>query len=258
MIIKIILISIIGSITNLLPISYNTHIFLYDNLFNTKIFNDTLIINSVYLSIPISIIFLYHKNIIKIFSSFIKTLFTKNNKTKLKISFLNKLLISTLISTIIYLLIPKIKLTIKTIPIYLIITSIIILISNNKTGTKKTSETNIKDSLIFSISSLFTIIPTISPLCSNLFISKILKFDKKTSLLYSLLTLIPLYIIKSFTYINFITEEYLAYIILTIIISTIISIKTIKYLKYLYNQNKLYKLSIYCILLSLFISFWFR
>ena len=261
MLIKYIILSIIGSITNLLPISYSTHIFLYQNLFNTKIFNDNLIINSIYISIPLSIIYTYKKDILKYISLPLKSLFIKDKtKYQKQIYSLNHLLITTLLSTIVFSLTPKLSKNIKTIPIYLFILSIIIFLSTNKQGTRKSTELTIKDSLIFSISNITTFIPTISPLCSNLFISRLLKLNKSTSLKYSLLTLIPIYIIKStpvFKY--FLTnDEYLAYTLLTITITTTLSIKIINYLKYLYNSNKLYKLSIYCLLLGIFLLYWYR
>lgn len=261
MLIKYILIPIIGSLTNLLPISYSTHIFLYQNLFNTKIFNDNLIIYSVYISIPLAIIYSYKKDIFKYISLPIKSLFTKDKtKYKKQITSLNYLLITTLISTITFNLVPKLSKNIKTIPIYLIILSIIIFLCTNKQGNKKITDITIKDSLIFSLSNIITIIPTISPLCSNLLISKILKFNKSLTLKYSLLTLVPLYVIKSapiFTY--FLSNnEYLAYTLLTILITTTISVKIINYLKYLYNNNKFYKISIYTIILSIFLLYWYR
>lgn len=260
MLIKYILISIIGSITNLLPISYSTHIYIFQNLLNTNIFNDNILINSIYISIPLSIIYTYKKDILKYISTPIKYLITKD-KTKYKknILILNYLLITTILSTITYTLVPKISLNIKNIPIYLIILSIIIFFSTNKKNSNKNIIT-LKTSIIFGTSNILTFIPTISPLCSNLLVSKLLKYNKSFSLKYSLLSLIPIYIIKSIPILKYLlsNQEYLAYILLTITITTIISIKTINYLKYLYNQNKLYKLSIYLILLSLFLLYWYR
>ncbi len=259
MLIKYILISIIGSITNLLPISYKTHIYIFQNLFNTKMFNNNIIVNSIYISIPLAIIYTYKKDILKFISTPIKSLITKDKtKYKKQIIILNYFLISTILCTITYTLIPKISLNIKTIPIYLIILSIIIILCTNKNNNKNI--VTLKTSIIFGISNLLTFIPTISPLCSNLLISKLLKYNKSFSLKYSLLTLIPLYIIKSIPILKYLlsNQEYLAYILLTITITTIISIKTINYLNYLYKKNKLYKLSIYLILLSIFLLYWYR
>ncbi len=254
MLIKYIIISIIGSITNLLPISYSTHIFIFQNLFNTKIFEDNLLINSIYLAIPISIIYTYKKDILKTLLLPIKK--EKSNIRK-KLKNLLLLFLTSLLSTIIILKIPSIKKNISSIPIYLLILSIILLLSNNKKG-QKTSLTII-DSIIISISHFLNIIPTISPLCSNLLILKLLNYNKSTTIKLSLLTLIPLYIIKSLnTITNIITTNHLPYYLLVILISTLINIKIINYLKDIYYNNKIYKLSIYTTILSLFLLYWYR
>lgn len=261
MLIKYIIISIIGSITNILPISYTSHIYIFNNIINTKIFENNHLINSIYLSLVISITYVYLKDIINFFIFPIKKKL-KNEKVNYKriIKINTYFLITTILSTIIIYLIPKLTMNIKNIPIYLFILSIFIIISSNKKGTKTIKEFTILDSLIFSISHLLNTIPTISPLCSNIFISKIIKLNKSTSLKYSLFTLIPFYIIKSIPTINYLISniEYLPYYLLTILITTIISIKTLNYLKDIYYNNKLYKLSIYTFILGIFLIYWFR
>lgn len=259
MITQYIIISIIGSITNLLPISYSTHIYIYQNLFNTNIFNNTTTLKLIYPSILISIIYIYKKEFYNNITLPIKY-FLKKDKTKYKkqTKKQNIYLITSILSTIIIYLIPKLKLTIKNTPIYLIILTIIIILSTNKKGIKKTI--TIKDSLIFSISHIINIIPSISPICSNILVSKLLNFNKQTSLKYSLLTLIPTYIIESIYIIKniIINSNTLPYYLLTILISTIINIKIINYLKDIYYNNKMYKLGIYTFILALFLLYWYR
>lgn len=257
--IKYIIISIIGSITSLLPISYSTHIFIYKNIFNTNIFSNQYTINTIFLSIPISLLYIYKKDIFKYLLLPIKNITTKN-KYKKSINNIYYFLITCILSTIILLFIPTLKLSINNTPIYLFILSIIILLINNKKGNRKINDLNIKDTLIFSISHIINIIPTISPLCSNLLISKALKFNKTLSIKYSLLTLIPLYILKSIPIILYLTinTNYIPYYILIILISTIINIFVINYLKDLYYNNKIYKLSIYSFILAIFLLYWFR
>lgn len=258
---KYIIISIIGSITNLLPISYSTHIYIYQNLFNTKIFENTYLINTIYLSIPISILLTYKKDIINNLILPIKHLL-KKDKTKYKkqITIQNIFLLTCIFSTLITYYIPKLNKSLKTIPIYLFILSIIILLSINKNGYKKQNNLSFKDSLIFSLSHIINSIPTISPLCSNLLISKYLNFNKSLSIKYSLLTILPIYLIKSFNIINYLllNTNYIPYYLLSTLISTIINLKIINYLKDLYYNNKLYKLSIYTFILGLFLLYWFR
>lgn len=261
MYIKYIILSIINSITNLLPISYSSHIYLYQNLFNTKIFNDQHLINFLNLSIIIAIIFIHNKSIINFLLKTIKRIFKKDKKKfKVKLKFLNYLLISSILSTLINFFTPKIKYNINSIGFGYLLTAFILLLSTNKKGDKKGTDITIKDSILFSFSQILTIIPTISPLCANLFISKKLKFNQKNALKYSFLTILPIYFIKSINSIFYLysNQEYLIFYIISLIISTIITTIIFNYFYSLYKNNKLYKLSIYCIFLSIFIFYWFR
>lgn len=261
MYLKYILLIIISSITNILPISYSTHIYICQNLFNTKIFNDKNLISFFYLSFVTSIIYINKKKIINFFIRIIKRLLKKEKKKfNIQINNFKKICLSTILTTLIYFLTPKLKLNITNLPVFLFVTAIIILLSNNKKGEKKETEINYKESIIFSFSQFLTLIPTISPLCSNLLMSKKLKLNQKTSLKYSFITIIPIYIFKSLNSIMYIyiNQEYLLFYSISLIISTIISINIFNYFYSLYTKNKLYKLSIYCILISLFILYWYR
>ncbi len=259
MLINYLIISILGSITILLPISYKTHLFIYQNLFNTTMFNNNTLNNTIFISIPISIIVIYRKDILRYLMTPFK-LFFKNKKRKKEISSINFIIISSIISLIVYNLIPNLKLTIKNTPAYLFILSVILLLTNNKNGTKKIKDLSIKDTFIFGISKILTIIPSISPLTCNLISCKLLKLNKTTSIKISLLTLIPIYLSKIIIVIKqiIITENIIPYYLLSILISTIINISIINYLKDIYYNNKLYKLSIYLSLLGMYILYWYR
>jgi len=260
-ILKYLLIGIINSITNILPISYDSHIFIYQNTFNTKIFNNTTLVSLLNLSTILAILIINHKIIISYLIKYIKTSNKKSKTTHKKYSKLIRLLIfSSLLNVIIYLLIPHKITNLKNIACFYIITSLIILFSTNKKGTKTYKELTYKDSLLIGLSSLLTFIPTISPLCSTLFISSKLHLNKESALTFASFTILPILFINS-------TKGLINYIIdtnhilnnsITILVSLFLSINIYNYLKKIYFKNKLYRLSIYCIILSLFIFIWFR
>ena len=251
MLITITIISIISSITLILPISYESHIFLLKNIFNTKIFDNNLFISSLNISLAIFFIFINIKNIPKL---------TKLSKEK-KQSFntIIKIIISTTLITLINLYIKKISINIKFICFTYFFTAFLLFLSTNKKGTKKLKDFSYFNSFCFPFLNILSIFQTIPPLCSNLLSSKILKLDKKTTLFYSTITIIPIYIIKSIPYIIKITnEKTLIYLSISILLNIILMFPIYKYFKNIYYKNKLCKLSIYLIILSTFLLFWFR
>lgn len=258
---KYIILSIIDSLLIILPVSYSSHIFILQNTFNTKIF-DNFNLNSIFnLSLFLTIIIIYYKNILKFFSSIIKSLF-KKNKTQYKtnIKYLKLILISCLINTIIYSLIPHKTYNYKILAISYILTALFLFSSTNKKGERKYTELTYFDSILIGLSSLLTFIPSISPLCATLFICAKQKIVKSTSLKYSFICYLPILLLNSIPGISYIitNQEYLIQIILCIFISIFICYYTYNYFKYIYYTNQLYKLSIYCIILTIFLLFWFR
>ncbi len=258
---KYIIIGILNAIVNILPIAYSLHIFIYQNTFNTKIFNDTNLTSLVNIATLIAIIIINYKLIFKFIVNFIKTSTKKKKEIHKKYKkYLKIITISTLLSTIIYLLIPHNITNLKSLAYFYIITAILILFSTNKKGTKSFKELTYKDSILFSLSSFLTLIPTISPLCSNLFISSKLRLNKETSLTLSFLTILPILCINSLNGVrNYIIDtSHILENSIALFLSIFLSIPIYNYLKKLYTKNKLYILSIYCLLLSLFILIWFR
>ncbi len=259
--IKYIILSIINSITNLLPISYDSHIYIFQNTFNTKIFDNVSLNALLNLSLFITIIIIFHKQLIKYFLSIIKCIIKKNKTSyKTKTKYIKSLIISSIISTIMYLIIPHKINNIKIIAISYILTSLVILSSTNKKGTKKYNEITYTDSIIIGLSTIFTFIPTISPLCANMFICSKRRFDKNTTLKYSFLCLLPILLINSIPGIIILisNQEYLLISSICVLISIFISFYIYDYFSYIYYEQKLYKLSIYCLFLAVFLLIWFR
>ncbi len=259
--IKYIFLSIINSITNLLPISYNSHIIIFQNTFNTKLFDNNYLNSFLNISLFITIILIFHKSIFKYMLSIFKSIIDKNKTSyKNKSKYLKCLFISSIISTIIYILIPKKTYNIKIIALSYILTSLILLSSTNKKGTKKYKDITYIDSIIIGLSNIFTIVPTISPLCANLFLCSKRNFDKNTTIKYSFICLLPILLINSAQGIIFIisNQEYILLYSICISISIFISFYIFDFFSYIYYEQKLYKLSIYCFIIAIFLLYWFR
>lgn len=252
--IKYIILGIISSFANSLPISYNAHIKIYDNIFNTKIFNDQYLTSFLNISLIIAILIINYKELINFSKKILK-----KQKIKKKHHFLKILTISSFIS-IFFIPFNKCPSNIKLIAIFYLLTSIILLFSNNKKGNRKITDLNLKDSFIIGLFNITSIIPTISPLCSNIFICSKRKIDKSLSFIYSTLCYIPILLINSIKGITFLlnNQTYILDYSISLIISTFLSIYFLNYLKKLYYSNKMYKLSFYCIFLTIFLLIWFR
>lgn len=248
-IVKYILLELITSFTFFLGISTKSHLYLLQQTFNTKLFN---LNNVIILSNVSFILCIIYKSISQ---------FLRNNKiSKLKhIKFKNVkyiIIISTL-NTFIYYIIPhKIK-NLKILAISFIILSLVIILSTNKKGTKKIKEIAYLDSIIIGISPIISFIPTISPVISNLLFSKIRKLNKNSAIYLSFISILPILLIEYIKYKinNFSTS---IFSIIIIILTFIFSLKIFDIFKNIYLNNKTYKISIYCLIISIFILYWFR
>lgn len=253
---KYIILSIINTITTILPISNPAHINFLKNIFETNIFNHQI---SFYITTNIGIIFPIIYILIKLIT-FDKKLLSKPNINKIKI--LTYIIITSLIPITSFYLISKYttyfqsRFFIKKItPIICIINAILLLLSNKNNNKEK----NIKlSNLIFiNIINTLSIIPGISNITLTLLTTKLLNYSKKQSIIITLLTSLfySLYLfIPQTTQLTYPIHSYIICILTTIIISKI----TINYLIRLYNNNKLSNLSLYLIISSIFILYWFR
>ena len=253
---KYILLSIINTITTILPISNTAHINFLKNIFETNIFNHQ---TSFYITINIGIIF----SIIYILTKLIyidKNILSKSNIKKIKI--FTYITITSLIPITLYYILYKHTSYLQThffikklTPIFCIINAFILLIANKNINKEK----NIKlSNLIFiNIINSLTIIPGISNISLTLLTTKLLKYSKRQSIIITLLTTLfyAIYLfIPQITQLTYPIYSYIISIITTLIISKIF----INYLIRLYSNNKLSKISIYLIFLSIFILYWFR
>lgn len=243
------ILGIIGSIFNILPLSYSAHITLFKNLLNTKIFNYSSL-NSLFV-LP---------SLIAILLTMTKQLppKSKNFKKYLKVFF--KVLIPLTISLIIHLFFNKDnKLTINNIPIIFLLTAFLLFFTKNKSHNKTLTELNIKNIITLTLLNLLTFINGLPLLIINLLGCYLCKLNKDSSIKYSLTIYAFHLLLDSSAGINylFLTKDLIP-LSISLFISTILSLSLIKYLIKLINNNKLFKLSLYLILIAIFTIFWFR
>ena len=234
---------------------YQKHIFILNEIFNTTIFNDRIF--PIFSNIGVVLAFLiYLSNDI--------FLIIKNNYLYIKSKKKEKLKYKKIFNYSIYFLISLIPITyfsnsMKNILISLLISALSLIIFTFKKGTKSIKDITIKNIIFISLIQILINIFNISDLSVILLTCILCNIKKDISLKISLLyySFISLF---SFTLTSFNTFE--SYLYLPYIIGTIITSLTTYYsilrIHSLNKKNKLWRLSIYFIILSLFILFWFR
>lgn len=248
---KYIILSILYAIT--IPISPTGHILLLKNIFNTNIFNHHY---SFYILINTGIIFSITYLLLK---SSKKIKLSKQNIKISLINLTNILLLTITPLTIILLLkntLPTIyKYHLKIIPITFILNAILLFINSKKNF--KINKPKRIHFIITGIISTISILPGLSNIILLLSIFKILKYDKKYAIKITLINTLLTSIILTTYHIKYITIPFYPYIICILLI-TIISYYSLKEFITLYTNNKIKRLILYLILISLFTMYWFR
>lgn len=249
--INYLILSIISSITNILPLSYYSHITIYQNLFNTKIFNYPEL-NSLFIISPIIAI------LITIIKSIHKKELLKKKKYYFKLSLL--IFITIIISNIFHLIFINYQtLSIKNIPFILLLLSLLLFLTKNKSNVKNNNELTFKKIIFINLFNLFSLIDGIPIFITNLLSCYICKLNKEYSIKFSfIIYLSSLLIDSSKGFIYLFNSQEIIYILTSIFISTLIALSLIKYLIRLIKNNELYKISIYLIIISIFTLYWFR
>ena len=235
MIIKYIILGILSSITEILSISKLGHFNLYNNLFNTNMFNDITFIRLSNLSLIISIIIIYYKDFKKILK-----------KDNIKYF---KYYIILLFPLIIYFIFRNIKYNLFFTGIFFLIMSLLLFLVRKKENNKTIKDLTFKDFLLLSLFSSIFIFPGISKLGLFIVFLKFKGIKKEKLLKYSLFLSFPLdtgLFLSSFLNLNKITINF-PYYIIGLIVCLIFDIYLIKN----YKKNNLKKVIIYLLIIGL-------
>lgn len=267
-IITYIILGIIQGFTEPLPISSSGHIFLFKNIFNTNIFNSLNfeIISNFGSFIAIFIIF--WKDIKDLIISFVSYIFKKEKRKSLtfKFKYCWYIVISTIpvgLTGIIF----KDKLeniySLKGLAFAFLITALALFIVRNIKGQKGDEDLTFKDAIIIGLFQAVTIIPGISRSGTVLVACLLCNLKRDTALKYTFMLYFPVSIatmilgVSDLLKTNELQSLFLPYL-LGMISAGIITFFSYKWLSELVKKGKLWKFSIYCIMLALFIFIYFR
>lgn len=264
-----IFLGILQGLTEPLPISSSGHLFLFKNLFNTNIFNDLNFEIFVNFGSFLAIFLIFYKDIIKLIKGFFTYIFNKDKRKKyakefkycwlivigsipVGISgiFLKGFIVETLSRTWI-------------LGICFMITALALFLVRNIKGNKDDNEITYKDAIIIGLLQVIALTPGISRSGTVLVACLICKLNRDASLKYTFMLYFPVSVasmalgVKDLLEIPNFIDLLLPYTV-GMIAAGIVTYFSYQLLSNWVKNGKLWKFSIYCLLLGLFVLFYFR
>lgn len=265
--IKYIILGIIQGITEPLPVSSSGHIFLFKNLFNTELFNTLNFEIVSNFGSFLAILFIFRKDIIELIQSCYKYLFLKRRTEKATDDFMYiiKLIISTIPVGITGILfndyLEAHYTSLKMLALSFLFTALMLYIVRNIKGYKESEDITFKDAIIIGLFQAITIIPGISRSGTVLVACLICKLKREDALKYTFMLYFPVscgtMLLKVPELINTPTTLLVPYLA-GMIAALVITYYSYQWLSNMVKKGKLWKFSIYCLCLALFIFIWFR
>ncbi len=259
---KLIFLSIIQGITEILPISSSGHIILFKKILNINHHGLDLEIFLHFGSL-IAVILYYKKELLSLIKSSLLYIFS-DYKTPYKQEFniFKCLVLSTAITGLIGLFlenyIEKYLSNILLLPFSFLFTSLMIFIFSGIKENKNLNTIKIKDAIVIGLFQILGLIPGVSRSGSTIMGCKLSKLDYSSSIKYSYLLFIPItlssFILKSINFINNPTFIYpFYYYIICIVIVFFITLISLSFINKLVKKNTIKYFSYYLLFLSLII-----
>ncbi len=263
-----ILLGILQGFTEPLPISSSGHLFLFKNLFNTDMMNDLNFEIFVNFGSFLAILLIFWKDIVKLIRSFFTYLFYKKKRESVKNDFKYCMLIlvgSIPVGIIGALFKDKIEnaLSIKLLGVAFLITAISLFLVKNVNGTKEDKDITYKDAIIIGLLQMVALCPGISRSGTVLVGCLLCKLKRETALKYTFMLYFPVSVASMglgvFDFLeNPLSTSLLFPYVLGMLFAGIVTYFSYKWLSELVKKGKLWKFSIYCLALALFIFIYFR
>ena len=250
--IKYIILGIIQGLTEPLPISSSGHLLIFRELFNTNMFNDLNFEVMVNFGSFIAILIIVWKDIVRLVSSFFKycLLIVVGSVPVGIIGLLFKDKIEAIAS-------------VKEVGFALLITALALFVVKSSNGKKKDNEITYKDALIIGLFQMCALLPGLSRSGMVLVGCLLCGLNRESSLKYTFMLYFPVSVasfgLSSIDVIKSgIASNLLLGYFLGMVAAGIVTYFTYKWLSEIVKNGKLWKFSIYCVLVALFIFIYFR
>ena len=263
--IKYIILGIIQGVTEPLPISSSGHLLIVRELFNTNMFNDLNFEVIVNFGSFLAILIIFWKDIVKLVTGFFKYLFgDKKYKNEWKYCWL--IVLGSIPVGIVGLLFKdniEAIASVKEVGIALIITAIALFLVKNANGTKKDEELTWVDAVIIGLFQMCALLPGLSRSGMVLVGCLLCKLNKEAALKYTFLLYFPVSVASfGLSTIDVVKQgldsSLLVSYALGLVAAFIATYFTYKWLSNIVKKGKLWKFSIYCIIVAILVLIYFR
>lgn len=264
-----ILLGILQGFTEPLPISSSGHLLLFKKIFNTNMLDDLNFEIFVNFGSFLAILFIFLPDIIKLIKSFFTYIFNKNKRNNTKDDFKYCMLIIAgsipvaIVGALFKDNIEEALSNIKLLGVAFLITAISLFLVKNRSGNKDDKDITIKDAIIIGLFQMVALCPGISRSGSVLVACLLCGLKRESALKYTFMLYFPVSVASmGLGVIDFIkspasTSLLLPYM-LGLIAALIVTYFSYKWLSDLVKKGKLWKFSIYCLCLAIFIFIYFR
>lgn len=263
-IIKYIIFGLVQGITEPLPISSSGHLVVLRYLFNTNTFDDLTFEIVLNFASFLAIFFIFRKDIIRLIKSFFTYIFKPDRRKDLKLKEDYKYCWLIVVGSIpaaiggiffkdtieSFLSNPKI------LGFAFLITALMLFLVRKTSGNKKDKDITIKDAIIIGLFELIALVPGISRSGAVLVGCLLCKLDRDSSLKYAFMLYLPVSLgsfALSIKDVLTIESSLVVPYIIGFLVSMFVTYFASKWFFGIVKKGKLYKFSIYLIMLGLFI-----
>ena len=268
-IIKYVILGIIQGLTEPLPISSSGHLVLFKNLFNANMLNDVNFEIVVNFGSFLAILFIFRKDVLRLIQGFFGYIFDKKNRKKFAQDFKYCLLI--IIGSIpvgIAGLLFKDKIdswsgNMTLLGCAFLITSLMLFLVRKANGKKKDYDITVKDAIIIGLLQMVALTPGISRSGTVLVGCLLCGISRESSLKYTFMLYFPVSVASmGLGVVDLFQDGNLSNLLLPytlgMIAACIVTYFSYRWLSSLVKRGKLWKFSVYCFILAIFVLIYFR
>ncbi len=264
-ILKYIILGLIRGITEPLPISSSGHLLIFRELFNTNMFNDLNFEIIVNFGSFIAILIIFWKDIVRLVTGFFKYLFG-NKKFKKEWKYCWLIVLGSVPVGLVGLLFKdqiESFASVKVVGFALIVTAIALFLVKNIKGEKNDDDLTVVDAIIIGLFQMCALLPGLSRSGMVLVGCLLCKLNKESALKYTFMLYFPVSVasfgLSSIDVIKSgLDSSLLIGYVLGLLAAFGATYVTYNWLSNIVKKNGLWKFSIYCLAVAIFVLIYFR
>lgn len=264
-----IILGIIQGFTEPIPVSSSGHIFLFKNIFNSNMFNDLNFEIVSNFGSFLAILFIFRKDVGDLLKAFFTYIFNKDKRdeNKQKFKYCMYIIVSTIpIGIAGVLLKDTIETKLQNITLLgfaFLFTAFMLLLVRKKNGKKEDFDITLKDALIVGLFQIIALFPGISRSGTTLVLCLLVGMSRSTALKYTFILYFPISLgtmllgVKDIVEAGNLASVALPYF-LGLVAACIVTYYSYRWLSEIVKRGNLWKFSIYCVCLAIFVFIYFR